>query len=131
MVEKPKIYSNLNNVQKTYKKIEIFLWKKRRFRLLFSHFTLFFIPKKFLNIVRNKIKNQSYQLDKNPKSYSRSKNFQKKLPKNSKILVYKYIEVLEFLKKSKTFINKGTKHKKNYMEGLNSKNKNIKGGGSP
>ena len=30
-------------------------------------------------------------------------------------------------------IHKGTKHKKSYMEGLNSKNKykNIKGGGSP
>ena len=30
----------------------------------------------------------------------------------------------------KLTINKGTKQK-NYMEGLNSKNKNIKGGGSP
>ena len=29
------------------------------------------------------------------------------------------------------FLNKNTKHKKNYMEGLNSKNKNIKGAGSP
>ena len=36
-----------------------------------------------------------------------------------------------FYKNPKTFINKGTKHKKNYMERLNSKNKNIKGGGSP
>ena len=27
--------------------------------------------------------------------------------------------------KTKTFLNKGTKHKKNYIEGLNSKNKNI------
>ena len=27
--------------------------------------------------------------------------------------------------------NKGTKHKKNYMVSLNSKNKNIKGGESP
>ena len=35
------------------------------------------------------------------------------------------------LKSPKTFLNKGTKHKKNYMKGLNSKNKNIKGGGSP
>ena len=34
-------------------------------------------------------------------------------------------------KKPKKFLNKGTKHKKNYMEGLNSKNKNIKDGGSP
>ena len=31
-------------------------------------------------------------------------------------------------KKPKTFLNKGTEHN---MEGLNSKNKNIKGGGSP
>ena len=38
--------------------------------------------------------------------------------------------VLEFLKNAKTFLNKGTKHKKNYIEGPNSKNKNIKGGGS-
>ena len=38
--------------------------------------------------------------------------------------------MLEF-KKTETFLNKGTKHKKNNMEGLNSKNKNIKGGGSP
>ena len=37
------------------------------------------------------------------------------------------------IKKTKTFLNRGTKHKKNYMEGLNSKNKNrnIKGGGFP
>ena len=34
-------------------------------------------------------------------------------------------------RKLKIFLNKGIKHKKNYMEGLNSKNKNIKDGGSP
>ena len=28
-------------------------------------------------------------------------------------------------------LNKGTKHKENFMEGLNSKNKNIKGGRFP
>ena len=41
--------------------------------------------------------------------------------------------MLEFLKTPKTFLNKGTKQKKNYAEGQNSKNKNknIKGGGSP
>ena len=39
--------------------------------------------------------------------------------------------MLEFKKKTKTFLNKGTKHKKNYMEGSNSKNKNIKGSSSP
>ena len=40
--------------------------------------------------------------------------------------------MLEF-KKKKTSLNKGTKHKQNYIRGLNSKNenKNIKGGGSP
>ena len=41
------------------------------------------------------------------------------------------MKVLEVLKRPKTFLNKGTKHLKNYMEGLNSKNKNMKGGGSP
>ena len=39
--------------------------------------------------------------------------------------------MLELLNKHKTFLGKGTKHKKNYIEGLNSKNKNIKGGKSP
>ena len=38
---------------------------------------------------------------------------------------------MEFLKIFKTFLNKGTKYKKNYMECLNAKNKNIKDGGSP
>ena len=41
------------------------------------------------------------------------------------------MKVLEFKKKTKNFLNKGTKQKKNYMEGLNSKNKNIEGGRSP
>ena len=55
------------------------------------------------------------------------------MPKNSKFLVLKYIKVLEFLKKPKTFLNKDTKHKINYMEDLNStnENKNIKGVRSP
>ena len=39
--------------------------------------------------------------------------------------------MLEFSKKPKIFLNKGTKHTKNYMEGLNSKNQNNEGGGSP
>ena len=38
---------------------------------------------------------------------------------------------MELLKKPKTFLNKGTKHVNNYMEGLISKNTNIKGGGFP
>ena len=36
---------------------------------------------------------------------------------------------MEFSKAPKNFLNKGTKHKRNYMEGINSKNKNITGGG--
>ena len=48
----------------------------------------------------------------------------KKFPINLKFLVLKYIKVPKFLKKNKTFLNKGTKHTKIYMEGLNSKNKN-------
>ena len=56
----------------------------------------------------------------------------KKCPKNSKtfsLKIHKGSEIKK--KKTKTFLNKGTKHNKNYMEGLNSKNKYIKGGGSP
>ena len=34
------------------------------------------------------------------------------------------------LKKAKTFLNEGTKRKKNYMNDLKSRNKNIKSGGS-
>ena len=41
------------------------------------------------------------------------------------------MKVVKFPKSLKTSINKGTKHKKHYMEGLNLKNNNIKGGGSP
>ena len=46
----------------------------------------------------------------------------KKWPKNSILLVWKYIKVLEVLKNPKTFLNEGTKHTKNYMKGQNSKN---------
>ena len=56
-----------------------------------------------------------------------SKNGQKLPKENSKFLLQKYIKVLKFSKKFKTFINKGTKHEKNYIESLNPKNKNIKG----
>ena len=40
---------------------------------------------------------------------------------------------MNFVKKLINFFNKGTKRKRNYMEGLNSKNKKqiIDGGGSP
>ena len=34
-------------------------------------------------------------------------------------------------RKNQTFLNKGTTHNKNYMEGLNSKNKDFKVSGSP
>ena len=53
------------------------------------------------------------------------------MPKRLKILSLKIYKLPGIKKKLKTFLNKGIKHKKNYMEGLNSKNKNIKGGGSP
>ena len=55
----------------------------------------------------------------------------KKCPESSKFIVLKYLKVLEFLKNPKAFLNKGTKHKKKYIKRLNSKNNNIKGGGSP
>ena len=51
------------------------------------------------------------------------------MPKTLKIFSLKIHEGLKFLKIFTTFLNIGTKHKKNDMEGLNSKNKNIKGVG--
>ena len=77
------------------------------------------IFKKLLDIVRNKIKKNPDNWLKNKKVIQSQKMSTKKCPKNSKFLVSKYIKVLEFLKNPKTFLNKGTKHKKNYMEGLN------------
>ena len=50
------------------------------------------------------------------------------MPKNLQFLVLKYIKVLEVFE---TFLNKGTKHKIKYIEGQNSKNKNIEDGKSP
>ena len=64
------------------------------------------------------------------KKLCKVKKCPKKCPKNSKCFVEKYIKVLEFIKKTRIFLNKGIKHKKTYMEGVNSKNKNIKCGGS-
>ena len=52
------------------------------------------------------------------------------MPKKLNIFSLKIHKSARISKKPKTFLNKGTKHKKNYMEGLNSKNKNIKVGGS-
>ena len=54
------------------------------------------------------------------------------MPKKLEILSLKiYIKMLEFKEKDKNSLNKGTKHKKNYMGGLKSTNKHLKGGGSP
>ena len=46
------------------------------------------------------------------------------MPKKLKIFSLKIHKSAIFKKKRKFFLNKGTKYKKNYMEGLNSKNKN-------
>ena len=54
----------------------------------------------------------------------------KKMPKKLKIFNLKIHKGAEIKKETKTFLNKGAKHKQNYMEGLNSKNENIKGGRS-
>ena len=80
-----------------------------------------------LHIVRNKIQKESWQLVKRQKSYSKSKNV-KIMPEIFSLKIHKDAGTF---KQPKTFLNKGTNHKKNYMEGLNSNNKNIKGGGSP
>ena len=53
------------------------------------------------------------------------------MAKKLKIFSLKIYKGAGIKKKPKNFLNKGTIHKKNYMEGLNSKNKNIQGGGSP
>ena len=55
------------------------------------------------------------------------------MPKKLQIFILKTHKGAGIFKTPKTFLNKGTKHKNNYMEGLNSKNKNknIKSGGSP
>ena len=65
---------------------------------------------------------------KKQKSPSKSKNVKK-----LKIFSLQIHKGSGIEKKPKNFLNKGTKSQKNYMEGLNSKNKNknIKGGGSP
>ena len=53
------------------------------------------------------------------------------MPKQLKLLSLKINKGAGIFGIPKTFLNNGTKHKKNYMKGLNSKNKNIKGGGFP
>ena len=52
----------------------------------------------------------------------------KKFPKKLKIFSLKIHKSAGILKNPKTFLNKGVKHNKNYMDGLNSKKKYIKGG---
>ena len=64
------------------------------------------------------------------KSYSKLNNVQK-IPKKLKIFSLKIHETARTFKNTKTFLNKGTKHRKNHMEGINSKNKNIKDDGPP
>ena len=53
------------------------------------------------------------------------------MPKNLRIFNLKIPKGAGIYEKIKTFLNKGTKHLKNDMECLISKNKNIKGGGFP
>ena len=53
------------------------------------------------------------------------------MPKKLKIFSLKIHKGAGIQKKTKTFLNKGTKHEKNDMEGLNSENKNIEGGRFP
>ena len=50
------------------------------------------------------------------------------MPKKFKNVSLKIHKGAGTLKKTKTFQNKDTEPTKNYMESLNSKNKNIKGG---
>ena len=101
---------------------------KKKFVVIFLA-RVFSIPKKLLHIIRNKIKKESWQLVlKN--SYSMSKYVQK-MDKKLKIFSFEIHKGARIWRKPKTYLNKGSKHKKNYMEGLNSKNKNIQGGGSP
>ena len=88
-----------------------------------SHVTLFSMPKKQLHIVRNKIKKNRDNRLKNIKLIQSQKNAQK-------LRIFS-LKMLGFLKTHKTILNKDTEHKKNYMEGLNSKNKIVKCGGSP
>ena len=53
------------------------------------------------------------------------------MPKNLELFSLKIHKGAKIFKNTKTFLNKGTEHKKNYIGGLNSKNKNIKDAGFP
>ena len=72
-----------------------------------SHVTLFPIPKKFLHIVRNKLKKKNDNWLKNKKVIQSQKIFKK-----PKIVSFKIHKGAEIFKNRKTFLNKGTKHKK-------------------
>ena len=61
--------------------------------------------------------------------YKTKKLFSQKMPKKLKIFSLKILKGAA-IKKIETFLYKSTKHKKNYMGCLNSKNKNTKDGGS-
>ena len=50
------------------------------------------------------------------------------MPKKLKLFSLKIHKDIGIFKNTKIFLNKGTKQKKNYMEVLNLKNINIKGG---
>ena len=79
------------------------------------------------DIERNKVKKESWELVKNKKVIQCIK-----VSKKFKIFSLKIHKAAGiWKKKTKKILNKGTKHKKKYMEGLNSKNKNIDDVGSP
>ena len=76
------------------------------------------MSKKLLKTVRNKIKKINDNWLEN-KKVIQSWNVQK-MPKIFSSKIHKGAEIF---KTSKTFLNKGTKHLKNDMDGLKSKNK--------
>ena len=69
------------------------------------------MSKQLLHFVRNKIKEESWQLVKKQKSYLKSKNI-KKMPKEFNIFSLKIHKGAWIFKNPKTFPNKGTMHKK-------------------
>ena len=100
------------------------------FVTFFSVTLPFFHTQKIATHCKEQNKKKNYDNWLRNKKVIQWQKMSKKCPKNSKFLVSKYIKVPEFKTKPKTFLRKGIKHKKNDMEGLNSKNKNIEGSGS-
>ena len=77
-------------------------------------YLIFHTHKVAIDIIRSKIKKESWQLVKKQKSYSKSKNVQR-MSKKLKISSLKLHKGAGIKKKNtKTFLYKGTKHKKNY-----------------